>query len=414
MEIIQLTTIVVLLFTAILNFLRYRDILYPPVIQANVWLIVVTLYVLNQDFFHSVSNYLYLVVVNGVIMFSIGSYFATFRYNPEIKPIQIPQPVNRKQTIFLNVLFWLSILGLPFYVYKAYTIGLSGDTENYYMNLRYALSSDEKLENYGILVYLWGVSFVSVGLQMLSDYRYRKIKLPIAFVVAFIYAFFSTGRSAFFLLFAIIFGILAISRKNNALKLFVYSFVGGLFVFIAIGYLLEKGASAKADFSENILTMWDNLRIYLLSPLAAFDRFMQLDRVPGYGENLFRTIVAIFEKLGFEVQAVKLVKEFVFVPWPSNVYTIYQPYYTDFLEYGIVTIQFVFGYWHGLLYKKANMGNLFYVFLYAIFLYPLLIQFFHDQYFNLLSLWIQFIALSSFFFLLSDSKNKERQVLCQT
>jgi oligosaccharide repeat unit polymerase len=120
----------------------------------------------------------------------------------------------------------------------------------------------------------------------------------------------------------------------------------------------------------------------------------------GYGENMLRFLFVILNKLGFNIRPVLLRQEFVAVPLLTNVYTIYQPYYGDFSIFGALLIQFFLGLWHGFIYLKARLNKPLYIILYALFLYPLFMQFFQDQYFNLLSTWIQcFIVLFLYFFI---------------
>src|SRR5438128_12375967 len=106
---------------------------------------------------------------------------------------------------------------------------------------------------------------------------------------------------------------------------------------------------------------------------------------------MFRTIFAVFNKIGFEIEVPPLIKEYQYTPFASNVYTVYQPYFDDFSVFGILLIQFFLGLFHGFLYKKIESRKPIYIILYSISLYPLFMQFFQDQYFNLLSTWIQYI-----------------------
>jgi oligosaccharide repeat unit polymerase len=88
---------------------------------------------------------------------------------------------------------------------------------------------------------------------------------------------------------------------------------------------------------------------------------------------------------------------YIKTPVLTNVYTVYQPYFLDFSYVGVVLIQFFLGLLHGHIYKRAVSGSAFFVTLYGLSLYPLVMQFFQDQYLNLLSTWVQFAVVVGMF-----------------
>jgi oligosaccharide repeat unit polymerase len=88
------------------------------------------------------------------------------------------------------------------------------------------------------------------------------------------------------------------------------------------------------------------------------------------------------------IQPVALIKEFTYVPDLTNVYTVYEVYFRDFSYSGIL-IPPLFLVGHYWLYRKALLFGGVWIFYYSASVYPLVMQFFQDQYFSILSLWIQ-------------------------
>lgn len=388
MNLIQLSTLAILFVFIVLNYIRYKDALYPPVMQGTLWFLVIFLFILNQSSFVPLSNLMYFVIMIGVATFSIGSYLATFKYRVSIKPVDIQERSYNKKLV--ELLFWVSIVGLPFFIYKAYSMGLDGLYESYFMNLRDALVGSERT-SFGILSYLVTISFISAWMQLMVYFtKQNKVKLALSLLIAMLYAFFTLGRTFFILLFISFAGILLIMRKISFLRAGTYLIIIGMAVFVGMGFLLAKGADIQKDMTENISTILESFQLYLLGSLPAFDIDMHKDFFPDYGKNIFRTFLAIMNKLDSDVTVPSLIKEYDFVPSPINVYTIYQPYFRDFYYFGILGVQCVAGFWHGFLYKKATEGKPYFIILYAVFLYPLFMQFFQDQYMSLLSQWIQF------------------------
>jgi len=186
---------------------------------------------------------------------------------------------------------------------------------------------------------------------------------------------------------------LLVTRRLSFVKTFFYFGSLGLMIFIGVGVLLNKGASISDDPLDIFIKMYDTFKIYLLGALPAFDNLLQQNLNAEFGLNTFKTFFTFIRKFDKNISVLPLTQNIVFVPMPTNVYTVYQPYYRDFLLFGVIGIQFFLGIWHGFLYKKATMGKAYYVFLYALFLYPLFMQFFEDQYMSLLSMWVQYLSI---------------------
>jgi oligosaccharide repeat unit polymerase len=137
--------------------------------------------------------------------------------------------------------------------------------------------------------------------------------------------------------------------------------------------------------------------VYVIGSLAAFDRLRHTTVTLAWGDNVFRTVWAVLYSIGFDTKPVPLLQPYIKTPVLTNVYTVYQPYFLDFSYVGAVLIQFFLGLLHGHIYRRAVRGSAFFVALYGLSLYPLVMQFFQDQYLNLLSTWVQFAAVFGMF-----------------
>jgi len=389
-NITQFVTLAFLFVITLVNYIKYRDALYPPVLQGALWFIVTFIFILDQHSFIPVSDSLYFIIVSGVIIFSMGSYIASSGCRISKKQINDSELSYNKKVV--ELFFWISLLGLPVYIYKAYMFGSEGIYDSFFMNLRDITSAtDNSMSlNFGIFMYFLPVSFISTWmLTLTSSTRREKTKLYVSFLISLMYAFLTMGRAVIMLLVITMLGILLITRRISPIKAATSFGLIGAFMFILIGALLAKGIDAEQNLAANAISMWESFRVYLLGALPAFDVYTRQDIHGAYGENVFRTIFVIINKFYPEVTFPRLIREFVLVPFSTNVYTIYQPYYNDFSFYGVFGIQFVVGLWHGYLYKKATSHDSYFIMLYAVFLFPLFMQFFQDQYMSLLSLWIQ-------------------------
>jgi oligosaccharide repeat unit polymerase len=123
----------------------------------------------------------------------------------------------------------------------------------------------------------------------------------------------------------------------------------------------------------------------------AFSQLFESSPSPDWGVHTFRFFIALQYVLGISAITPKpLVREFDFVPDPTNVYTAYDVYFRDFAYFGILVPPtfLILHYW---LYRKAMRLGGVWIFYYSASVYPLVMQFYQDQYFSLLSMWIQII-----------------------
>lgn len=142
-----------------------------------------------------------------------------------------------------------------------------------------------------------------------------------------------------------------------------------LFILIQI----FRGASGS-EFS-----LLDFLYIYILSPLPAFDSYIlnsnstNLFSTVSFGEHTFANLLGdssvnpdYFEN-----------ENFVFVPLPTNVFTVMSSYFIDWRWRGIALGGFFFGLFFSYIYKRAKVNDI-YKLLYASVAYIIVLQFFFD------------------------------------
>jgi len=177
-----------------------------------------------------------------------------------------------------------------------------------------------------------------------------------------------------------------------------------------VGLALEKGGSLGTSLSENWPTMRESFLTYAVGGIPALGTYLH-NRGPDVdlGWNSLRTIFAVLRGVGFQTTAAPLVQPYVDIPIPYNVFTVYHPYTKDFGDIGAVAVLFVLGFFHAAVYRQATVRNphAMYVFLYAISLFPLVMQVFQDMYFSILSLWIQYGVWAFLFFVfLSERRNR--------
>jgi oligosaccharide repeat unit polymerase len=155
--------------------------------------------------------------------------------------------------------------------------------------------------------------------------------------------------------------------------------------------MTAKGIGLESDLSGNLLSIFESLRSYVAAPILACSILFNSLTSYDLGQNSFRTIIAILNAVGLDdLEPINLIRGYVAVPWPTNVYTVYEVYFKDFSMIGfyIPSLMLVIHFW---LYKKAQTIGDKWLFIYAASVYPLVMQFFQDQYFSLLSMHVQIV-----------------------
>lgn len=365
-----------------------RDAAHPSVLVTALWGGLLTSFQLLPHSMSPVSMETTLLVTAAAVSFWLGCL---------ARPRVRQTPIRRDQwdaTALRPWLYGVALLGLPFYVLRALDIAESANlTELWYVNLRIALSFDEAdFITYGPLAYLVPVAFASTLIELVcSKAVLFERKGWVMFVVAISYAVLSTGRTYLLLLLVSVAFVLLAQRRISLRRIAYAGVIGIGLIFFGIGILANKVA---VDVVEGVnLTPFDALALYVLSPLAALDVALRAGISLDWGLNMLRTPLAVVKALGGDAVVVPLVKEYVFVPEATNVYTVFLPYLKDFGVAGAIAALFAFGAGHTYLYEKAKAQDPRWIIACALSLYPLAMQFFQDQYFSLLSTWVVYAVL---------------------
>lgn len=174
--------------------------------------------------------------------------------------------------------------------------------------------------------------------------------------------------------------------KLRSMALAGVAVVGGFYLF----NLLRAGASS--GYSENE-TFIDFIGMYLTSPSVAFSRLTE-ELTPQFGTNTFEFFYAVFDKLGLGTFVVHdKVQDFMWVPMPTNVYTIMQPFFVDFGCFGVAFFAALYGVLFGVLYRAHLNGDSIGRALYSYAVFILILQFYQDNLMLSLSYIIQLTIL---------------------
>lgn len=237
--------------------------------------------------------------------------------------------------------------------------------------------------SFGIWGYFLSLSYVASAYFVLSiRSRRESILASLSFLISLAYAFLATGRTFVLLLFVLIFVALRAKGIVSRRGAIFFALPAVAFFFVITPLLAGR----------LVIDIVDYFLLYFVAPLSNFNWGINgMFSCCTNGEMVFRTIFAVLSKIGFDVQVIDLIQPWADTKLGGNVYTVFMPYYRDFGILGVVGFMFSFGFVHSWVAKQATGDNPLAVFVNGILFYALVMQFFQDQYFSLLSQWVQMI-----------------------
>ena len=200
---------------------------------------------------------------------------------------------------------------------------------------------------------------------------------------------FKSNKTSFLVIFI---GILYILKRKKRLKL--TSLIYAIAILII---LLSLVTYNRGDYDFDSDAGFENfMYIYLLSPLTAFDLLLNNEislNAGAMGSGTFAFLYKIINAFGTNLEIADL-GEWVYVPLPTNVFTIMRGFYLDGGYWGIFFMACVLGSIWGILYQLQHKGHKVYIVFYATMISSLFFQSFGDYFFYAFSMTIQYYLFS--------------------
>lgn len=396
------------------NYLLHRDVMYPGFLQATLWLVAFVLLALMQEMFIPVTDGTLWILIGGVAFFSMGAFVGSHTHKPYLARNYLTKGTLPSPRA-IAILSVIVVVGLVLYAQRAQQLASSGPSENPFVNLRYAVSIvPEETGGFGIAQYFMGPAYVLVAITLLMRYGLRESTIPRGAVIivgltGLLFGVLSSGRGPVLTLIVLALAIPTVLRARAPTKTLGALVVFSAMLFAVVGLALGKGGTLGNTAGENWVTLQESFFTYALAPIPSLSTFLQ-NRGPevDVGLNSMRSVVAVLHAVGFGVNAAPVVQPYIDVPMLSNVYTVHQPYIKDFGALGGAVALFILGFLHSILYKRATTQNPhgLFVFLYAMSLFPLVMQVFQDMYLTLLSMWVQYTVYGTLMFVVFSEKTK--------
>lgn len=291
------------------------------------------------------------------------------------------------------------ICSIPFAYQNAMALADGADifTKAGYAALRAALLIQKGRSLFGYLCTLSMLLTVILVYQFKrSDHLGTKVLTMLSFCSTVFYLLLSTGRTFALLFFCLMF-VPWILAGRLKLKGVLIAAVLVLVSFGVVTLLLDKLSAVQGGDGSALMAVYLHLKDYTVSPFVSFGELFKQGSPLLLGEYTFRFFISVLRYLHLtDLVPVPMIREYPSVPGLVNVYTVYEVYFLDFSYAGfLVPTALLFVNWW--LYVRAKSVSGPWLFVCAASYFPLVMQFFNDQYMTLLSMWIQ-IAFFCFVF----------------
>ena len=373
--------ILILLVLLILLFGGYtfrKDIFAPWNITVSIWLFIILsfqvvdtiLYPLNDFFLTNISLWISGFYFSSIFIFNITRSSPELKYTPSKK--------------IVNLYFVLLLIFLPLYLYTTYENIQRGDG---IVSLRNTAVSGS---GYGALIYLWTLAKALFIICLVNNVFDSKYKFYTVIFINLLFAFSIMEKG--YLLFILI-SLIYVNYLNKKISAFHIALSFSGFILFSVLLNIIRTVGFEGEIKDDSIFGFINL--YMLSPCIAFQTLESSVSPDVFGSHTLSFFYKIFNSIGLYTGEISnKLNEFVYIPIPTNVYTVMQPFYEDFNEVGVLIFGSITGGIAGFLYKK-KLNNTVYTCIYTYFVYILFMQFFQEELFSSLSVFIQIIIYCS-------------------
>ena len=364
-----------LLLVGLLAF-KVGDVFAPWTITLLVWLAILILFQIQGDLLYPLGDQFRTCLILWVPIFLVASLI-TYTVMPKAdKPDDEEKPIMARKPLFnstlFNFLYFISMVITPLYLYQIMKVVMMFDLSDMLWNLRILAVYGN--ESYGFLNYSYVLNQV---LLVVALWEYPKVPMwkLITIILASIMSAFAIMEKG--MLFFLLSSTLFVLYEKRVIKMrsIIFSVLGIVLVF----FLLNIARDYREDADPNdAMTFLDFFGIYVMSPAVAFE-YVEEDLTPQWGSHTFQTIYLFLARWGGDFEVNTKLQGFVWVPLPTNVYTIFQPFFEDFKYKGVAFFAFFYGVFSGWFYRMARNGNGFGKCAYALVVYVLALQFYQEN-----------------------------------
>lgn len=360
---------------------KIGDAFSPWMLTSAVWLGIFIMFSLFGYNLYPLENRLYTCVMIWVpilVLTSVATYYAL----PVPKGADVNADIEVSSKSY-RCLLLLAVVCSPLYLYQIVKVAMMFDMGDIFNNIRIFSSYGEKSTLVNLLKYVIPINQTLFIVEMWRYPNGGKFKFYAIFLANVFCIIAVMSKTPIFILFLSTLFVMYEKRYIKLSSIFLWGIV------LLVGFY-GLNTLRKPEDEQNTFTFFDFFSLYVLSPSVAFE-WTQEKLTDQFGSFSFAFFYAFASKIGlgtFYVQ--KQLQDFVWVPIPTNVYTVFQPYFEDFGYKGIAFFASLWGVATGWIYRLCKNGNVLAKCIYAYIVFALVMQFYQESLIVNLSFVIQY------------------------
>jgi oligosaccharide repeat unit polymerase len=384
--------IILLLFFLLFGFIKHKSFISPLVVFNGIWFLVLTLYSFDltnypSDLSSNGFKAILIMILSFNVIYLFISYLYLFAPKKKIKIKKNDFLISKREIIFL-FLVWLFIIIIEI----IYSGGIpliwliSGVSKTY---AEFGISSVHGLAN--------SLAWVLTMLAIIYNYECEKDKIMLFIISIVVLMYVSLlARQALITIFIELF-VLYLYYNKVSFKKITFYIVSIIIIFGILGNIrsgadhFRRVAGIRFDIPDFLLGfMW--VYMYMITPLANFDSFVNFNISFQNGINMIRSLIpSIFVNNFFS--NISMINNEYLVNKAFNVSTFLLTPYSDFGFLGVFLVSGFLGglgflLWNKLKRKKGIKSKMFY----AIYVNIISLSFFVNM-LILLPIITQFIII---------------------
>lgn len=385
MSAVDITLAVVTALT-ILNYWLWRSVLYPPFIFCFMWLFDLATWRMHLIDVYPLHNNTLAIVAGSAALFTLGGALASLTPRELLRVRLLPEDPHQRADLVRNALTIVVLCGLPAFFYQVLQISHQGLGANILMRARAVeVEAAQNGQQMHSIIFDYFVMVSTLAALLFSTEEKRGWRFWIVALAAFAGCILSTGRTTLLLLIA---GLCTVKLLREHRRSFFQAIKAlrwpvAIFIALYIGLIFtNKNTSGIGGGATGIVSYY--VTSYIVGPLAAFDAVVQAPASFALAStHVFEfpaKIATAFHLMSYN--APPKLDAFVQIPFATNVYTVFKFYFLELGVSGTLIIMLIFGFFHSLLYVKAEQGSRLATYLFAFSVYAVIMVIFDDAYYD--------------------------------
>lgn len=344
------------------------NIFAPWNITVLLWTVVITCILAAGDLLYPLTSQFYIAISLWVPIFCLTAY-ATYSLlgNKGITGAPINFQCNEK---IFNLLFILSLLGTPLLLKKTLDIITMFGTEDLMSNIRLFAVKGDGLGKLNHCIYVNKAIFITA---LWAFPKIKGWKLAVSTLMVLICSVAAMNKDL--TLLTVLLSIFVLYERGK-IKFHTIIITGAIMAVFFFLFTIYRSSVGNDDPMQNSSTFFEFIAIYILSTPIAFGILPQsIDSL--FAAHSLTPSYYILTRIGYNVPVIDFFQDFVYVPMPTNWYTIMQPFFMDFGYSGVAFFSMIYGIMAGGFYNLYRNGNSLGCAFYTYFVYLLAMQ--HGQ-----------------------------------